>query len=311
VGLGAGGRFLSTPIPVDAAVTARVVAAGEDHRSELPPAVVPGIRPGTDDLVIVLVDGVWIEGIVRSADGASVEGLAVRVDPASGGDWSSGPTDSGGRFRIPVAGPGRYVLRVFRQRLLAGPVEVDAPSDAVEIRLPGTAIWRGRLVLPAGVGTDGVAVRIFPESAPERIAATARPRADGTWEAEVRGGEGGVRVEAVGGGVYGTATAAGPGEEVVVTAAPALTIEGCVIGADGAPRAGPPDRAIVTATGAKRISTARAVVGEDGRFALTGLPAGEYDLVLRVTVRGERRTAGRAAAVAAGSRDVEILQEAE
>ncbi len=257
-----------------------------------------GVEAGATGVRVVLGLGGTIEGLVHDgATGAPVPSAGVdlggEVDPGAGGaerraakeeaTWSRTKTGEDGVFRFDGVAPGVY--RITARAADRAPGEVGGVlvtaggSARVDVILEAGAEVAGRVVaLPGRVPVAGASVRDATRGsgsvsvkgdgaggAPtddagrfvlrgvaagrRRIAATAPSRPPGEAPVDVPASGGRVEVE------------------IVLPAGGA--IEGRVLDATGAPRAG----AVVSAFSAEVAG--KAEVDADGRYAIRGLPAGQ------------------------------------
>ncbi len=297
------GRFEVQGLPTDAVATLTVSPWSADGTAALRPKRVPGVRAGTDDVVVRLEPGVAIEGRVVHADGtpAPFSWVQSRADPAVEGSPSGGSMNqqADGTFRITGLAPGSYLLTPMGRsgRPLCAPVRVNAPARDVRIVVVPPVRLTGRIE-GALAGVDYWA---FAWPAAERIdapgSASGRAAADGTFALEVA-----ADTEYMVGIMYaqddryalGGPVRAG-GADVVLRLQPGASIEGILEDASGAPKGA----AYVMARSDRWRANAKTDAA--GAFRLRGLPPGRYML----TVAGEtpeRAKVGEADAGATGLR---------
>jgi RNA polymerase sigma factor (sigma-70 family) len=230
-------------------------------------------------------------------------------------DWEEGTllledrgakTDAAGAFRLTALQPAAYDLTAREGGKLFGlAFSVPAGSEGLTISLSRGSSVTGRVVTSGGAPGSGARVTLSPARSGEvhRIFETRRrdaPSSEGP--SAVAGTEGEFRLDGLDEGLFHLTVTAdgrppirkeigiGPGDIDLGT----FTLErpralsGIVRGPDGAPVPGAavwvllPWRQATTAT-AQNFSVpaepvARAVTGEDGRFALAGLPEGSIEV---------------------------------
>jgi hypothetical protein len=249
------------------------------------PLALPGIAVGTDDLVVRLPTTAPTTGRVLGSDGEVLAGAEIDVRPLDGEAADAGVVgwaDDGGAFRVEGLAEGRWRLRarpLGSSGAWSAPVEVDAGSADVTLRLQPSTSIRGR-VLGVPEGTTAWFVLAYEAGGDER-GPRAPVEADGafhlqevpagrTWDLWVRRG---------GGDLYGHRPGVPSGAgDVGITLMHGAAIEGRVEGlADG--EASRTFVHVVAASG----PGAMARVETDGRFRAPGLPPGRYRLHARGT----------------------------
>jgi protocatechuate 3,4-dioxygenase beta subunit len=249
----------------------------------------------TRGVIVRLARGQVIEGVVEDETGRRLSGAKVYVwtqdDPAMPWAARNLETDRDGRFRADSLAHGEYRIRVT----LAGrPPEVvkDVRSGTKGLRI---TLRQGRTITGRVVGPDdrpvaGVRVHAMREGSIQ----SAVSKRDGTFE--IRGLEGGeYRVNASPRGkvgLRGTVREGVPAGStgLVLRLAVGLTITGTVVDESGRPVAG----AFVFASGTNARGEQRpapsnaARTDEAGRFTITGVDEGSYDI--SVSVPNRRQT---------------------
>ena len=132
--LGTDGSFTLDGIPDDVVVRIQVQVWNTAGGGGLAPAVVEGVRPGTDDLVLRLGGGLTIEGTVVDHRGKPGSNCHVYATAVADGRTQSGWVRVGndGSWTISGLKAGRYRVMVSRQGGVAPkPQEVDAPATGL------------------------------------------------------------------------------------------------------------------------------------------------------------------------------------
>lgn len=147
-GLDPQGRFVLDGIPEDVTVRVEVQSFARSGVSQAP-AVVEGVRPGTEDLVVRLGRGLSISGVVVDHEGRPVARCMVAGNGARGPPRSTVrvQTAEDGTWMLAGLQPGRYVVHLQAPAGSAAPPpqEIDAPATGVRFVLPRSATLYGRV----------------------------------------------------------------------------------------------------------------------------------------------------------------------
>jgi hypothetical protein len=264
-------------------------------------------------LVIERDTGSSIAGIVVDPRGARVPNAIVRAGECGA------RTDGAGRFRIEGLTEGAHDLVATPQELdfMGGPCfeattlrGVEAGRDDVVVRVGDGRIVRGRIVDKHGVAVAGAEVVRLPPPPPEHVRVGSRPhtpeaRTDADGRYELRGlDEGPVELAVFRNGflpVVFTVTGDDAGPRRLARGA---SISGVLLDADGVPAprrmlrcslenaANPADLAPWRRNWQMYGPRFDVRTGAEGRFRLTGLPAGEYEIECGRLLVPVRVTAG-------------------
>jgi iron complex outermembrane receptor protein len=112
-----------------------------------------------------------LEGTVRDATGAAVQGARVETQRAQGAAQSA-ITDAAGRYRIEGLMPGRYTVRAEHAGFRPEVTSVDVSSGSATIDLTLSTLTATESVTVAGIGAP--AALDLPAQAASRVGLTAR-----------------------------------------------------------------------------------------------------------------------------------------
>ena len=175
----------------------------------------PGVRLGTDDIVLQIAVGMSISGVLvdESGDPRANENLSARRilekgEPQTMQTWANVHTGTDGSFEFTGLGPGNYVIErqmyrndgkqvEDRDLVLQGGGKVAAGSSNVRLTLSGGTTISGIIVDVSGKGAQGVGINARLNGNYARSGTT---KGDGTFEIkgladdaeyvlEVRGGK--------------------------------------------------------------------------------------------------------------------------
>lgn len=215
--------------------------------------------------------GCTLRGVVRDERESPIEGATISFN-----GWHEAQSDPKGRYELPI-GTGAAVRPVlayapgFRQSLNTIAVPEGAREHVLDLVLSPGASITGRVVDGAGDPISGVEVRTsgsFRRHASDNegrfVLDHLEPGSKHQVTAESR--------------AYGVAsTIADAGEDVTLTLSPGLRVAGRVRDPSGRPIAGAAVGIYAQSSGVRT----RAWSARDGSFAVTGLSAGELELVVR------------------------------
>ena len=239
------------------------------------------VRDGeaVNDLVVRLWRGAAVAGVIRDETGTPVEGVAVTAVPArpAGGQTTLTLSNNGavtndlGEFRVFGLAPGTYVITATPQVSGPGPIlammdaEVDAALDSLGRRTPGVA--------PG-------AVKPSPPSSPDRPFDYAPIYYPGTSS----------RAQAT--PITLAAGAEQAGLDFALQRVSTVVVDGTVSRADGQPAAGAAVQLVeVVPPGPFAPTSPRlldAVAGPDGRFRITQVAPGPYQILARAVASPDR-----------------------
>ena len=297
------GTFTLEGLPAGVRAKVQVQVWSASGKVAYAPAVLEDVLAGTSGLEVRLGDGLTIQGRVLDADGKAPAQCYIygrTEDGTKQTGWVQVGED--GSFELGGLEAVAYELRVNRQDGGAAPppLKVVPPRSGIEIRLPRTVAFGGRI---QGLGQEsGQGWRIRVYTADGKQIASARAQADGSWEipaiaelAEVYVGATNRRDDR-----YGRA---GPvkssAEGVVLRLAQGKRITGTV---DGAIRDGRV-QAVIYAEGADGWLS-RGVIEQDGSFVVYGVPEGTY--TVKAQQYGSNGKKGEVGGVQAGASGVAI-----
>jgi protocatechuate 3,4-dioxygenase beta subunit len=227
--------------------------------------------------------GPGIEGRVVDGTGAPIAGVGVSAlaeETGALGDEDDGglaaivagtATDAGGRFRLAGLAPGHYRVRLEGGGVVAAEVRfVEAPQSGLdlvgsrEVAIAGRVVGEGSVagVAVTALGELGAATAVTDEAGRFRLTGLAEG-VYRVWAARGERGSLAARLERFG---------AGPFKDVELALAPAAIVSGRLIDAESAvPLAG---EVVLVHAGDEPPRRARA--GDDGRFAIDGVPPGRW-----------------------------------
>ena len=126
------GTFLVTSLtPGTYTVTARPTFTNAGRESPLAATSAFGVEPGETGVELILRGASTVTGVLIDAEGAPVEGEAVRAS-GKGGLLDESVTDRSGRFRMAVPDEGNVELTVVGRALAS---EVTVRAGAVDVQL--------------------------------------------------------------------------------------------------------------------------------------------------------------------------------
>ena len=298
----AGGTFELKGIPPGVRARVQVQVWSQSGTVAYAPAIVEDVMAGTEDLELRLGGGHTIEGRVIKHDGKP-PGQCFIYGRTKDGKKQTGWVQVGedGVFKLGGLDPVAYELQVMRQDGGANPptTTVTAPASGVEVRLPRSVSFGGRI---EGLGTEtatGWRVRVY--TADGKQVASARVAADGSFDVPAVAELDEVFVGAMKAGDerYGrTGPVKTSAKNVVVRLQRGKSIAGVVEGAVIDERV----RGAVWAESADGWM-ASGVIQKDGTFEIKGLPEGTYTVKARSYDEGNKQaTEEGVAAGAAGIR---------
>jgi len=285
------------------------------------PGAADGAAPGQRFELFLTPEAVLIGKVVRADDGSPVEGARVTAQ-AGGWGWNDAAalTDAGGRFRLDGLEPGAYKPRVesdeltglAREQVILGLGETSAE---ILVEAHPAFLVEGKIVTAAGEPCDsgGLTLKDHANSRTGRGEVEAdglvrvRGLLPGEFQVEVRcpGHIPAERYERV---TVGERSVTGLRWEVTSGRA----IRGTVVGADGKGIEGLNVRAIARADPdqprAQQTNSGAGSTDAEGRFALRGLLAGAYEVLVTARIP-PRATPDRPTQVRLpADRDVEDLR---
>ena len=267
-------------------------------------AVSLNARSQAPRIILRLFEGTALRGRVVTADDQPVAAHLTVAESrwmANRRPWQTEPihTDAEGRFRVPVVPEGKLRLRVtVKGQMTFSAPWVETPTDEeVLIRVPvGNSVVRGRVLDERENTIPGatLVVHVDRDGAPHnarRASYRAKAEDDGTYRIEqVLAGKL-VQIDGFGSGYMDqtqrpplalwSGTRVEGDTEVDVTLIQGGTVSGIVrSGEDGPPLEGATVGLMVAQQHAQTFAASRVVdTGPDGRFVLTGVPAGKHVVI--------------------------------
>lgn len=239
--------------------------------------------------------GAWIEGRVQEGDGRAA--IGVRVQPVGGGDdfapgGGGATTDGDGRYVLDGLAPGPLSIEAIGdgEKRTVRDVELRAGENRLDLQFAAGRPVAGIVTDASGTPIPGAWVQLAPSARPwggssARTDASGRFRFEavdrGTFE--LRAGADGHADAAMQEITVGEA----PQEDLALRLRMGGTIEGRVVGLD--PVLFP--RTVVTAFGEGAGMPRRATVDADGRFVVTNVGPGAWQLSGDVEGEGRRARA--------------------
>jgi hypothetical protein len=262
---------------------------------------------------VALLPGHLLRGRVLTPDGQGDAGALVTARPKTGGPWSAARCGSDGAFRLGGLSAGGHVVDVESQRfgaLTLAHVEVRPEGEPLDIQLAPGAVLEGTVVEAAnGHAVRGATVRVVLGDGQPLLRGGRILRPSTTTDSRGRFALAGLprtplRVQVVAAGLApGEAGPIEPGEACEVRLLPACRVSGRVLTPDGLPLADAAVRLVdsgydgsaFAAVLATAVATAceplEARADRTGRFALTGMPPGLFQLLIRHPLHAPMRVA--------------------